>query len=137
MSAPHLVNFKVFDQPKLFNKSYYELTDVELKYNEIFSPLIFPLLIYQTAGLQYAYRLEGFDKDWRVIDKTSASYTNVPPGRYKLLLRTQYGLGKWKEAAPISIRILAPFWLSWWAISLFAIGGRLQLLFYLPFPAKT
>ncbi|HVF81301.1 MAG TPA: histidine kinase, partial [Flavisolibacter sp.] len=130
MSAPHLVNFKVFDQPKLFGRPYYELTNVELNYNENFFSFDFSALdYYQTAGLQYAYRLEGFDKDWKVSDKTSASYTNVPPGRYKLLLRTQYGLGKWKEAAPISVRIYAPFWLSWWFLTLLAIGLAACLYF--------
>ena len=33
---PHLVNFRVFDQPKLFDRPYYDLDKVELNYDENF-----------------------------------------------------------------------------------------------------
>lgn len=61
---------------------------------------------------RYAYRLNGFDKDWITADPTRrlASYTNLPPGTYTLELRGSNREGEWSEAAvqlPISVQ---PAW---------------------------
>ncbi|MFV3075578.1 diguanylate cyclase [Niveispirillum fermenti] len=50
----------------------------------------FSLLDYANASqVHYAYRLEGFDMDWvqAGIGRRVASYTNLPPGSYRLYLR--------------------------------------------------
>jgi len=127
---PHLVNFRVFDQPKIFDQPYYDLNRVELDYNENFFSIDFSALDFcRTGGLQYAYRLEPFDKEWKISDKNSASYTNVPPGTYKLLLRSQYGRGLWKDAPPVMVYIHPPFWRTWWFISLIAIGMAIGIYY--------
>lgn len=127
-TAPSLIAFNVFDQPKLFDRPYHDLTAIDLDYNENFFSFDFSALDFQqTAGLQYAYRLAPFDKDWQVTDKNAASYTNVPPGKYVLRMRTQYGLGQWKEAAPIGVYIRPPFWQRWWFISLLAVAAAFAL----------
>ncbi|HYO22642.1 MAG TPA: histidine kinase, partial [Flavisolibacter sp.] len=137
MLTPRLVSFKVFDQAKVFEQPYFDLTDIDLNYNENFFSFDFSALdYYQTAGLQYAYKLEPFDKDWKLSDKNSASYTNVPPGEYKLLLRAQYGLGKWKEAAPVSVYIRAPYWQRWWFVTLMAIAFAFSIYFLFRFRQK-
>jgi ligand-binding sensor domain-containing protein/putative methionine-R-sulfoxide reductase with GAF domain len=129
MAAPHLVSFRVFDQRKVFEQPYYDLSYVELNYNENFFSFDFSSLDFnQAAGIKYAYKLEPFDPDWKLSDKNSASYTNVPPGTYQLLLRTQYGFGKWKEAAPVTIHIRAPYWQRWWFVSL-VIAGMVLVLY--------
>ncbi len=50
---------------------------------------------------RYAYKLEGFDADWVETDATRrlASYTNLPPGSYRLLLRGSNRDGAWSEQA--------------------------------------
>jgi diguanylate cyclase (GGDEF)-like protein len=50
----------------------------------------FALLDYAvTAGVNYAYRLDGFDTDWVEAGngRRAAAYTNLPPGQYTLRLR--------------------------------------------------
>jgi LytS/YehU family sensor histidine kinase/ligand-binding sensor domain-containing protein len=134
MSLPRLVSFRVFDQPKVFDRPYNELSEVELNYNENFFSFDFSSLDFsQTAGVRYRYRLDPFDPDWKMSDKNSASYTNVTPGTYTLLLRTEYGLGKYKDATPITVHIRFPWWRQTWftLLIVLAAGGIGWLLYRL------
>jgi diguanylate cyclase (GGDEF)-like protein len=65
---------------------------------------------------QYAYILEGFDRDWNYVGtRRFASYSNLPPGRYTFRVRATNSDGLWNEAATsLSIRIIPPFWRTWW-----------------------
>src|SRR6185295_14757438 len=44
----------------------------------------------------YRYRLEGFDRDWATTDsaRRSLSYTNLPPGRYRLRVQGSNRAGR-------------------------------------------
>lgn len=137
IGAPHLVNFRVFDKPKLFAQPYFELSDIELNWDENFFSFDFSALQYNQAAVpQYAYRLEKFDKNWITSDKNSASYTNVPPGTYTLRLRTLAGLNKWEEAPPIRVHIISPYWQRWWAICLMLAGVATGIYFLYRFRQK-
>lgn len=95
-------------------------------------------MYYSPEGsLNYAYRLEGFDKDWIVAgQRTNASYTNLPAGNYTFRAKAQGADGVWcpKEAS-LSLKIQPSPWrspLAWILYSLlfFVITGFLirQLL---------
>ena len=60
---------------------------------------------------RYAYRLEGFDREWITTEPTRrlASYTNLPPGHYTLQLHGSNRDGEWSQALHIPIRVL-PAW---------------------------
>lgn len=69
---------------------------------------------------QYAYRLDGFDPNW-VESGTSrtASYTNLPAGRYVLRVRAANDDGLWNQtglAIPVVVR--PAYWETWWFRSL-------------------
>jgi len=87
-----------------------------------------------TAPLQnkYAYKLEGFDKDWNDVgNKTSASYTNLDPGNYVFRIKASNNDGLWNEAGT-SIRIIVhpPFWRSTYAY-IFYVLLALGVLLYI------
>jgi methyl-accepting chemotaxis protein len=65
---------------------------------------------------QYAYKLEGMDKDWNEVGtKRIASYTNLPAGTYTFRVKGTNNDGVWNEqGASLEIRIVPPFWASWW-----------------------
>jgi signal transduction histidine kinase/CheY-like chemotaxis protein/ligand-binding sensor domain-containing protein len=65
---------------------------------------------------QYAYKLEGFDKDWNYVgDKRSATYTNLDPGIYTFHVKGSNNDGIWNEAgASVRVVITPPFWSTWW-----------------------
>jgi diguanylate cyclase (GGDEF)-like protein len=59
----------------------------------------------------YRYRLEGFDTDFIATDAGHrvASYTNLPPGRYTLVLQGSNRDGVWSQPATVGITVL-PAW---------------------------
>lgn len=71
---------------------------------------------------KYAYKLEGFENDWNEVAIPSATYTNLPPGTYHLLVKGSNNDGYWNnEPAKLEIRILPPLWKTWWAYLFYAI----------------
>jgi hypothetical protein len=65
---------------------------------------------------KYAYKLEGFENNWNYVDVPAASYTNISPGNYKLLVKGSNNDGLWaKEASVLKIKVLPPFYRTWWA----------------------
>jgi signal transduction histidine kinase/CheY-like chemotaxis protein/ligand-binding sensor domain-containing protein len=68
----------------------------------------------------YAYILQGFDKEWNFVGpRNSASYTNLPAGNYTFKVKYQNISGMWSLATQgLKITIVPPFWLTWWFITL-------------------
>jgi signal transduction histidine kinase/ligand-binding sensor domain-containing protein/DNA-binding response OmpR family regulator len=66
--------------------------------------------------MQYAYKLEGFDKGWNNIGAAhSATYTNLEPGNYILRIRCRNSRGKWSDkTTDLKLVILPPYWMTWW-----------------------
>jgi signal transduction histidine kinase/ligand-binding sensor domain-containing protein len=107
-------------------------TPVRLSYRENFFSIEYSSLrLNPEIPIQYRCKLEGFNKDW--IYSTArgvANFTNVPPGRYKLLLNATNTMGKWNNT-PLQIIIIIepPFWKTWWFYLLSALlTGCLILL---------
>ena len=65
---------------------------------------------------RFAYKLDGFEKNWNYVDIPSASYTNLSPGNYTLMVKGSNNDGLWtKETSTLAIQILPPFYKTWWA----------------------
>jgi len=81
---------------------------------------------------QYAYRLEGFDADWQYIGtRREVTFTNLDPGRYTFHVKASNSDGVWNETgASVSLRILPPWYRTWWAYLFFA-GGLAGFMFFL------
>lgn len=94
-----------------------EIKSIILSYDQSVFSFEFASLNYATQDKkQYAYMMEGFDKDWNFIGtKNSATYTNLNPGHYVFKVKGLNSLGNWSAAiASVEITILPPFWLTWW-----------------------
>ncbi len=84
---------------------------------------------------QYAYKLEGFDKDWKYIGTNRfGQYSNLNPGEYTLRLKGTNNDGIWnEEGISIKITITPPFWMTSWfkgligIVILSIIGGIVHL----------
>ncbi|MGM9699742.1 MAG: two-component regulator propeller domain-containing protein [Prevotella sp.] len=73
---------------------------------------------------KYSYRLEGYDKTWRIAARFAhrATYNNMPPGHYRFQLRAMNENGSWShEVHCIDIVVRPPFWLTWYAYTLYII----------------
>ena len=79
----------------------------------------FSLLAYHNPQeCKYSYRLEGYDHDWHYSDADDrwATYQNLPPGNYQLLLRAIDSYGRLVEMPyAIQVRVLPPWYRTWWA----------------------
>lgn len=83
----------------------------------------FALLNYVKSDKnRYAYKLEGYDKDWNEVSTPSAAYTNLPSGTYSFMVKGTNNDGiSGGESAVIEIKILPPLWASWWAYILYLL----------------
>lgn len=72
---------------------------------------------------EYAYMLEGFDKNWNYVnERRLAGFTNVPPGQYTFRVKATDPLSKRVyESMPVQIIISPPFWKTSWFITLAVI----------------
>jgi len=65
---------------------------------------------------QYAFKLDGFDKEWNYVGKQRlATYTNLNPGKYVFHVKGSNNDGIWNEKGNrIRIVIKPPFWMTTW-----------------------
>lgn len=84
---------------------------------------------------QYAYYLEGFDRDWHYVGtRREATYTNLNPGKYIFRVKGSNNDGLWNDQdTSIRFTITPPFWKTWlFKIALiFFIGGITLTIFKL------
>jgi len=90
------------------------------------------------AVLRYEYRLDGYEGGWNTVDAEHrvATYTNLPPGDYTLLVRATNRLGVWSDRT-LAIRLHAiPAWYeTWWFRALLLLA--LLALAYALHQART
>lgn len=78
----------------------------------------FASLDYTGSDLDlYAYKLDGFDRDWITAPFTRrvASYTNLPPGSYTLELRASNRDGVWGKVRRVQIQVVPAWYQTLWA----------------------
>ncbi len=85
--------------------------------------------------VMYRYKLEGLDNDWTPpTSKTEATYSSLPPGRYKFMLKAMNNDGVWNtEPVVFEFEISPPWYNTWWFYTLCAIVliGSVSLYNYL------
>ncbi len=71
----------------------------------------------------YSYKLEGYHTDW--VDagtRRIIQFTNLPPNQYTLLVNAMNADGLVSQTpASLSIRILPPWWRTWWAYGFYTL----------------
>ena len=98
--------------------------NVSFKYNENRLSFHYVGLDYQSPQLiQYAYKLDGYDKGWiSAGTQRMATYTNLSPGDYTFHVKASNSDGVWNEqGVSFSFIILPPWWQTWWAYALYIL----------------
>ncbi len=83
---------------------------------------------------QYAYKMDGFDKDWIYSGtRRYVTYTNLDAGDYIFRVKASNNDGAWnEEGTALEISITPPPWKTWWAYALYLlifsglIGGYIR-----------
>ncbi|QGQ95968.1 GHKL domain-containing protein [Paenibacillus psychroresistens] len=126
-------SFKVFDQPKLLDKPLSEMKTIQLSYKENFFSFEFAALDYRnTPRIQYAYKLDGFDKDWVYSgSRRYVSYMNLKGGHYVLHIKSTNSDGVWNSIEKtIELEVIPAWWQRWWAYLVYVgLGSSLFILF--------
>ena len=142
---PQLVNQKPHPLPPLyFSRLTVQNQETEYQAGGIFLPnrpntfsLEFAVLEYTNPmRIRYACKLDHYDKDWRILPSPihSASYTNLPGGRYTLHVKAYFdGSPEAFSTNSIEVRVQYPWYLSFWAFMAYLLlaAGLLWLLLYL------
>jgi class 3 adenylate cyclase/ligand-binding sensor domain-containing protein len=96
-----------------------------LPYSQNTFSFTFSALSYANPDLnQYAYKLEGMDKEWIYVNANNrqAAYTSLSAGSYNFMVKGSNKDGIWnKTAASINLIILPPWWLTWLAKSVYVL----------------
>ncbi|MDM4768153.1 ligand-binding sensor domain-containing diguanylate cyclase [Pelomonas sp. SE-A7] len=85
---------------------------------------------------RYAHKLENFDRQWIEMEpgQRQFGYNNLPPGKYRLLLRGANRDGVWTEKElALNVRVLPAWHQTWWfrgllvLMALAGVAGVVQL----------
>jgi signal transduction histidine kinase/AraC-like DNA-binding protein/ActR/RegA family two-component response regulator len=81
---------------------------------------------------RYAYRLEGFDKEWNDAGhQQTATYTNLDPGTYTFRVRASNNDGLWNEkGVSLEIVVLPAWWQTWIAKTFYAAVFVIAIFFF-------
>ncbi len=119
-----LTAFRVFDRVRDFGRDLTAVGEIRLSYRDNFFSFEFAALDYaDPTKNQYAYILEGFDRDWvHSGTRRYAAYTNVPPGTYTFRVRASNNDGVWnEEGLAVRVVVTPPFWQTLWFRALVAL----------------
>ena len=139
----HLTEFLLFNKPVAIgeegsplSKHISQTKEIVLNYDQSFITLRYIAINYIFSEKnQYAYKLDGFDKDWNNVGYIrGATYTNLDPGEYTFRVKASNNDGIWnEEGVSLKITVLPPWWATWWfrasmiLLAFFTIWG----IFYL------
>jgi signal transduction histidine kinase/ligand-binding sensor domain-containing protein/CheY-like chemotaxis protein len=139
VSNPHIpyvviTDFQVFNQSvpigkwqegrEILNRSICETGEIELPYKyNVFSFKFAALHYADPVKNSYAYKMEGFEKDWNYVgNRRFATYTTLPPGDYVFRVKASNNDEVWNEnGQSLKIRIIPPYYMTWWFLLLCAV----------------
>jgi signal transduction histidine kinase/ligand-binding sensor domain-containing protein/DNA-binding response OmpR family regulator len=118
----HITGFEIFNKPisvhqseSPLKKSIDKTDEITLSYEQSVFSFDFAALNYTSPDKnQYAYKMEGFDKDWIYTNTNKAIYTNLNHGEYTFRVKASNNDGVWNEqGTALKIIITPPFWKTW------------------------
>lgn len=113
-----ITSFSKLNKEVDFGYPVSEVKEIELSYKDYVFAFEFSALDYMApAKNQYAYRMEGLDKNWNFVDasKRFANYTTLSPGEYVFMVKASNSDGIWNDKG-VSVRLIItpPFWKTEW-----------------------
>ena len=105
---------------------------IELDYSQSTFSIDFAALSYTAPEVsEYAYKMEGLDKNWTYLKTNRKAYfTKLSPGKYTFKVKASNSSGVWnQQEATLSIEVLPPIWESSWAYLLYITLGFVVIYF--------
>ncbi|MGK2861629.1 MAG: ATP-binding protein, partial [Chitinophagaceae bacterium] len=124
------------DKTKILNQSIEYTKSITLKNTQNFFTLEFSALDLRAPEQnRYRYQLEGIDENWiENGNRRNVTYSHLPYGTYVFKVQGSNSLGSWSDKiAELKIKILPPWWQSWWAYLIYIIGAAFVLKSFFTF----
>ncbi|MDD3431643.1 MAG: two-component regulator propeller domain-containing protein [Bacteroidales bacterium] len=128
MSESNYVPPLVFTEIKLNNHAVTapinQLEILELRPKQRNFSIQFSALDFNNSKeIDYAYMLEGLEKEWHYVNENrSAEYIKIPKGHFRFLVKSTNSDGVWVEnERQLAITVLPTFWETPWAWVLYII----------------
>lgn len=107
--------------------------ELTLPYDENYLTFHFSALDYaHPSHVRYRYRMSGLEDEWHTDNGTiglaEADYKALSPGDYVFEAQASSSDGVWSEALTVSVTILPPWWLTWWAKLVYCVLGLMGLM---------
>jgi ligand-binding sensor domain-containing protein/two-component sensor histidine kinase len=118
---PQIINTVVTVDNKPYSREMYTGNKLALDHNQQNIHIKFAALnLISPSNNQYAYKLQGFDKDWTYSgNRSEATYTNLPAGDYVFLVKAANNSGVWtSKPSELNITIERAWWRTWWFYTL-------------------
>jgi ligand-binding sensor domain-containing protein/signal transduction histidine kinase/DNA-binding response OmpR family regulator len=137
VSTLAFTDLKLFDQTLRPNEENQILEQqinlthkLDFKHDQNQFTIEFSLLNYlKSEKNKYYYKLEGYDKDDVATVTPSASYSNLPAGNYRFILKAANNDGIFgKPIRYLQIHVSPAPWASWWAYLLYIVVISVILL---------
>jgi len=119
-----ITEFSIFNKPVPIGKQdsplmthISETKKITLSYKQSVISFEYAALNYiNSEKNKYAYKMEGFEKDWNYVgNQRKATYTNLDPGKYVFRVIGSNNDGIWNEkGVSLQIIILPPWWKTLW-----------------------
>ena len=109
--------------------------ELKLSHNDyVFTIEFASLNLMAPENNQYAFMLEGFEKEWNYVGKQhSATYTNLDPGKYTFKVKASNNDGLWNEDGISLDIVIMP---AWWQAGVTKIIYLILLLLAIYFFRK-
>lgn len=145
-----LTNFYHFDKEILpsnkdatfkLEKSIDQIDEITLEHYDYDFSISFSALHFSDYKRnKYAYKLEGFDADWKYTDYKGrkVNYTNLSPGDYIFKVKAANKDGVWNETpTELAIRVNPAPWASPFAYTIYTIILILSILSFIKYRTKS
>lgn len=109
----HEVNPSEGSGNEILDAAFPYATHIRLRHDQATFTLSFSTLDFESQGTgMFAYRLEGFDRQWNYVSNVnSISYHNLPPGQYHLDIRSVSSLTDESGITTgIDLTVTPPWW---------------------------
>jgi signal transduction histidine kinase len=113
----YVVSFKQGGEEMDLGKAPERVKEITLDWHKNFFEFELVALNYTHAEKnQFAYILEGFDKEWyQAGTQRFGRYSGLPGGEYTLRIKGSNNDGVWnEEGTSIKVKVIPPSWATWW-----------------------
>jgi signal transduction histidine kinase/ligand-binding sensor domain-containing protein len=130
----YITDFQIFNKPVTyagagaqFQTHISEAKQINLNWRQSVFSFSFAAINYtHPKKNQYAYIMEGFEKEWNLTDASRryVTYTNLDPGEYTFRVKASNNDQVWNEkGVSLQIVILPPWWRRlWFRLTVISIG---------------